>query len=168
MRSNKVCGIKTRLEDQDRLYLGWKNGRNDVPAISIDPAKRMFQRFVEACRRVGSENRTNRWRETNARKGRCVWGEGSEFLHGNYRCDVFHAPTTLTSEQYFERVTAETEPVCLRSAGLGERSPQFERKVWLHCTSNDFQLFLSNYRETRIFLLPGGRDAPLGLWETFI
>lgn len=50
-------------EDQDTLYFRYTSGRNDVLAISIDPGKRMFQRFVEACRREGSENRTNRWKE---------------------------------------------------------------------------------------------------------
>ena len=73
-----------------------------------------WKRAEERDQRIGRTDGRN-----EHEKG-TLWREGSEFLHGNYRCDVFHARARVTSEQYFKRVIQKQS---LYSAGLGEQSP---------------------------------------------
>lgn len=83
----------------------------------------IFLLFASILQNVCFSNSRRRAEEWNQRMGQTdgrnerekgtLWIEGSEFLHGNYRCDVFHARTRLTSEQYFERVIQKQRP-CLQ------------------------------------------------------
>lgn len=73
----------------------------------------------------------------NEREKGTLWGEGSEFLHGNYRCDVFHARTRLTGEQYFERVIQKQRSASIRQrlswiAGIGVESLIALHSQWFY------------------------------------